>query len=375
MKEKFSLKDQLFNEVSVRKLSDEIYQVSSVFEKEAFYTEVVSAFPQLALKERMYHIRDMLSKYLPDAYEEALSVILQALPGPLDPLKEDDDFGNFIYAPYGEFVVYHGCNLKYLNISLQALREITRRFSVEFAIRDFINHYPEETIAMLKVCASSENYHERRLASEGSRPKLPWAKKLTIDYKNMVSILDKLYFDKTRYVTRSVANHLNDISKIDPILVIATLQRWKTTGKQNGKEMDYMISHALRSLVKQGNEEALALLGYKKDPKIALSELNLHQDEVRLGEALIFDFEIEAKEDCKLLIDYIIHFRTKSGKASPKVHKIKKLSLKAGECIGVSKKHLFRANMSTRKLYVGEHKVELQINGNRYSLGVFNLNI
>jgi 3-methyladenine DNA glycosylase AlkC len=375
MKEKFSLKDQLFNEVSVRKLSDEIYQVSPVFEKEAFYTEVVSAFPELALKERIYHIRDMLSKYLPDAYEEALSVILQALPGALDPLKEDDDFGNFIYAPYGEFVVYHGCNLKYLNISLQALREITRRFSVEFAIRDFINHYPEETMAMLKVCASSENYHERRLASEGSRPKLPWAKKLTIDYKNMVSILDKLYFDKTRYVTRSVANHLNDISKIDPILVIATLQRWKITGKQNEKEMDYIISHALRTLVKEGNEEALALLGYKKDPKIVLSDLNLHHDEVWLGEALIFDFEIEAKEDCKLLIDYIIYFRTKSGKASPKVHKIKKLSLKAGECIGVSKKHLFRANMSTRKLYVGEHKVELQINGKRYSLGVFNLNI
>jgi len=375
MKEKFSLKDQLFNEVSVRKLSDEIHQVSSMFEKEAFYTEVLSAFPELALKERMYHIRDMLTKYLPQTYEEALSVILQALPEPLDTLKEDDDFGNFIYAPYGEFVVYHGCNVKYLNISLQALREITKRFSVEFAIRDFINDYPEETMDMLKACASSENYHERRLASEGSRPKLPWAKKLTIDYRNTVSILDKLYFDKTRYVTRSVANHLNDISKIDAALVLSTLKRWKASGKQEPKEMAYMISHALRTLVKEGNEDALELLGYKNLPKIILSELRLLQEEINVGEALHFEFQVEARESCKLMLDYIVHFKTKSGKASPKVHKIKKHSLKNKECITISKKHLFKAGITTRKLYAGEHKVELQINGKRYSLGVFNLNI
>jgi 3-methyladenine DNA glycosylase AlkC/uncharacterized protein YozE (UPF0346 family) len=375
MKEKFSLKDQLFNEISVRKLSDEIHQVSSMFEKEAFYTEVLSAFPELALKERMYHIRDMLTKYLPQTYEEALSVILQALPEALDTLKEDDDFGNFIYAPYGEFVVYHGCNVKYLNISLQALREITKRFSVEFAIRDFINDYPEETMDMLKACASSKNYHERRLASEGSRPKLPWAKKLTIDYRNTMLILDKLYFDKTRYVTRSVANHLNDIAKMDAALVLSTLKKWKASGKQEPKEMAYMISHALRTLVKEGNEEAMELLGYKSLPKIILSELRLFQEEIKVGEALYFEFQVEARESCKLMLDYIVHFKTKSGKASPKAHKIKKLSLKNKECTTISKKHLFKAGMTTRKLYAGEHKVELQINGKRYSLGVFNLNI
>ena len=316
----------------------------------------------------------MFVEYLPSDYRDAVNILLKALPRELDPNNNDNDFGDFIYAPYSEFVTAFGCSREELSFSLQALREMTKRFSVEFAIRDFINEYPEETFIMLEACSLSDNYHERRLASEGLRPKLPWAKKLTIEYDRALFILDNIFYDKTRYVTRSVANHLNDISKIDPELVLATLKRWKASGKQNEKEMDYIISHALRTLVKHGNEEALALLGYERDPKIVLSDLKLHQDEVRLGEALIFDFEIEAKEDCNLLLDYIMHFRTKSGKTSPKVHKIKKFSLKAGECIVVSKKHLFKANMSTRKLYIGEHKVELQINGVCYDLGTFILN-
>ncbi len=375
MKEKFSLKDELFNSDKVHKIAVEIKAVYSAFDQKEFERDVLEAFPQLELKERIYHIRDMFAFYLPGDYREAVGILLQSLPDELDTNRSDNDFGDFIYAPYSEFVTAFGCSREELSFSLQALREITKRFSVEFAIRDFINAYPTETFAMLEACSLSDNYHERRLASEGLRPKLPWAKKINAEYDKALFILNNIFYDETRYVTRSVANHLNDISKVDPILVIATLQGWKATGKQNEKEMDYLIGHALRTLIKQGNEEALALLGYDRDPKIVLSGFKLHQDEVRLGEELIFDFKIEAKEDCHLLLDYIMYFRTKSGKASPKVHKIKKLSLQAGECIGVSKKHLFRANMSTRKLYVGEHKVELQINGKRYSLGVFNLKV
>jgi len=374
MKEKFSLKDELFNSDKVHKIAVEIKAVYPAFDQKAFERDVLKPFPKLELKERMYHIRDMFVLYLPEDYREAVDILVKSLPDELDTNRSDNDFGDFIYAPYSEFVAAFGCSRIELSFSLQALREITKRFSVEFAIRDFINAYPEETFAMLEACALSNNYHERRLASEGLRPKLPWAKKINNEHDRTLFILNNIFYDETRYVTRSVANHLNDISKIDPELAIATLKSWKATGKQNKKEMDYIISHALRTLVKQGNENALALLGYKRDPKIVISDLKLYQDEVRLGEALIFDFKIEAKEDSHLLLDYIIHFRTKSGKASPKVHKIKKLSLKAGECIGVSKKHLFRANMSTRKLYAGKHKVELQINGVCYDLGTFILN-
>jgi 3-methyladenine DNA glycosylase AlkC len=374
-KEKFSLKDELFNATKVQKVAQEIKAVHSSFDTEAFSDEVLASFPELELKERMYHMRDMFKKYLPSDYVEATNILIEALPKELDTNKYDNDFGDFIYAPYSEFVVAYGCCDEHLDFSLHALRKMTKRFSVEFAIRGFINHYPKETLAMLGQCALSCNYHERRLASEGLRIKLPWAKKITLDYHEAMQLLEKLYYDKTRYVTRSVANHLNDISKIDALLVIETLKRWKSTKRQEPKEMDYIINHALRTLVKQGNEEALSLLGYEKYPEIVVGELKLLSSSVKVGEALVFDVTIEAKKDVKLMIDYLIHFQTKLGALSTKVHKLKKLELKKGESIILQKKHLFRANMSTRTLYSGEHKVELQINGTIVKSKIFNLKV
>jgi len=373
MKEKFSLKDELFNIPKVEKIAQEIKAVYSSFDADAFRDEVLATFPQLELKERMYHMRDMFKKYLPSDYAEATNILLKALPKELDTNKYDDDFGDFIYAPYSEFVVGYGCCDEHLEFSLDALREMTKRFSVEYAIRDFINHYPQETLAMLGQCALSANYHERRLASEGLRIKLPWAKKISLDYHEAMQPLEKLYYDKTRYVTRSVANHLNDIAKVDAPLVIETLKRWKSTQKQKPREMDYIINHSLRTLVKQGNEEALVLLGYAKHPDIVVEKLKLLSSSVKVGEALIFELMIEAKEDVKLMVDYIIYFRTKLETLSPKVYKLKKIVLKKGEQVILKKKHPFRANMSTRKLYEGEHCIRIQINGTIYCISNFSL--
>lgn len=360
--EKFSLKDELFNPQKVEKIAREIQEVYPSFDTQNFIQETLKAFSTLELKERIYHIRNILHKYLPTDYQEAVSVLLEALPPELDNSKTDDDFGDFIYAPYSEYMTAYGCSEEYLDFSLQALREITKRFSVEFAIRDFINAYPTQTLAMLENCAKSANYHERRLASEGLRGKLPWAKKLTIEYHEPLRHLELLYADKTRYVTRSVANHLNDISKIDAPLVLETLKRWKDSNKQEPKEMAFIINHALRTLVKQGDEEALAMLGYVKNPPIELKSVMLKTSSVRVGEPLEFEVEMMALDDTMLMVDYVIHFCTKRGTLSPKVHKLKKMSLKKGEHSILKKKHPFKV-MTTRTLYAGKHVLELQING------------
>ncbi|OYY54934.1 MAG: DNA alkylation repair protein, partial [Sulfurovum sp. 28-43-6] len=207
----------------------EIKAVFEEFKQEMFEEAVLSRFGELELKERIYHIRDMLSVYLPDDFEHATKLLLASLPQELDSSKTDDDFGDFIYAPYGEFIAYHGCCESYVDVSLGALREVTKRFSVEYAIRDFINVFPDETLKMLEACARSPHYHERRLASEGLRPKLPWGKKITLKYTSALGVLEVLFTDKTRFVTRSVANHLNDLSKIDPGLHHAT--RFANAGK------------------------------------------------------------------------------------------------------------------------------------------------
>jgi len=363
MQKKFSLKDELFNPTKVHQIASEIKEVYKAFEQEKFEKEVTDKFSELELKERIAHIRNMFAKYLPNDYVKATTILLKALPKELDPTLSDDDFGEFIYAPYSDFVATFGCKEEYLEFSLQALREMTKRFSVEYTIRDFINAFPKESFEMLRECSLSQNYHERRLASEGLRPKLPWGKKISLDYTLPITLLDNLYHDKSRFVTRSVANHLNDISKIDASLVIKTLKRWKATNKQSGKEMEFIVSHSLRTLVKEGNFEALELLGYGVNPLIEIANFNLNSLEVRVGEALEFSFTIKAKADEALMVDYLLYFQTKVGKLTPKVHKIKKLELKKGEQISICKKHLFKANMTTRKFYAGEHRFALQING------------
>ena len=373
MAEKYSMKDDLFNAQKVEKIAFEIKAVYAAFEQKKFEKETVAKFPELELKDRIFHIRDMLVKFLPEDFQEATNILLKAQPPELDPTKCDDDFGDFIYAPYSEFVTQFGCCEEYLDFSLLALREMTKRFSAEFSIRDFINEFPKEAYSMLEECSLSENYHERRLASEGLRLVLPWAKKIHIDYHDNLPLLDNLYHDKCRFVTRSVANHLNDISKKDATLVLDTLKRWKKSKKQNEKEMAFIINHALRTLIKNGDEETLAFLGYRANPDIRVKEFTLSDETIMIGETLVFSFEVEAQSEEGLIVDYIVYFRTQSGKYNPKVHKLKKLELLAGETIMIDKKHHFKAGMTTRKLHLGEHKIELQINGKVYASERFNL--
>ena len=361
--EKFSLKDHLFNPKKIGQVSDEIFQAYPKFEKDKFAKEVVSQFPKLELKERIYHITACLKKYLPTPYTDAVEILLQALPAPCNPNLKDDDFGNFIYAPYNHFVAVYGCNSTHLKFSLNALEELTTRFSAEDAIRYFINAFPDETLSKMKEWSKHEHYHVRRLATEGSRPKLPWCQKINIEIEAPLPILNNLYSDPTRYVTRSVSNHLNDISKTHPKLVIQRLKKWKSEKKQAPKEFDFIIRHSLRTLIKKGDPAALKLIGIDENPPIKISSFQF-SEQVKMNTHLLFEFEVTAKENTSLLIDYIINFQNKKGEMnSRKVFKLKQVTLEKNESITISKKHLMRQFMSTRTLYEGKHELEIQVNG------------
>lgn len=368
----FSLKDQLFNAEKVEYLAGLIAQVFPAFEQQRFQQDVVAAFPELELKQRIAHIADCLHRYLPGDYPAAIAILLDALPPELDPSKTDDDFGDFIFSPLSLFVATQGCTAEYRSRSLNALREITKRFSAEYAIRFFINAFPEETFEFLLDCAADENYHVRRLASEGTRPKLPWAQKLVTDYHQPLPILEQLFSDSTRFVTRSVANHLNDISKLDPALVIETLKHWEASGQQDGAEMAFVTKHGLRSLIKQGHPDALALLGFGAEPDLDIIQFSTSTPEVSVGEAFEFVLEIRANRAQNLLVDYLMRFAT-AGKQQPqKVFKLKQLTLAKGEVAMLKKKHPMRL-MTTRRLSLGEHQIVLQVNGQALGSLSFNL--
>ena len=258
--QRIPLKDQLFTREKVELIASDIERVHPAFRADEFVTSVVARLPVLELKARIDWIATCLGRHLPSDLRRAVGVLVRSLPAPVDPTLSDGDFGDFIYAPYTNYVARHGCTAEDLDFSLAALREITTRFSAEFAIRPFLDLFPGQVLATLQVWTGDEHYHVRRLCSEGTRPRLPWAQSLTLPHDVGIPILDRLFADPTRYVTRSVANHVNDISKRDPQLALDTLERWRGSGQQQPREMGYVIRHAARTLVRAGHPRALDLV-------------------------------------------------------------------------------------------------------------------
>ena len=360
-KPSFSLKDQLFNERTVGELSARLATADPDFRGGEFESEVLARFPALELKERIHWIVTVLERYLPAEFPEARNTLLDALPEPLDPNKTDDDFGSFIWVVPGEYVAKHGCTDKYFAESLAFLREATKRFSSEGAIRPFLNRFPDETMAFVHECAVDENYHVRRLASEGIRPFLPWATRAELPVDTIIGVLDRLYADTTRYVTRSVANTLNDISKLDAGAVIGTLERWRESGRQREAELEWMTRHALRTLLKKDDAAVLSLLGYPTKPEFRVSGQSA-SDVVRVGEDFVWACTLTSLARQKLKITLRIHFLKANGKHSTKVFAVKNGDFDKGDTIQISKRQSFKP-ITTRTLYPGTHYAELVVNG------------
>jgi 3-methyladenine DNA glycosylase AlkC len=362
-KEKFSLKDHLYHPEKIRDLGTRLQSVDSKFPKEKFISAVLGKFPELELKDRIRWITKVLRECLPENYEKALRILLEALPEPCDPDLSDGDFGDFIYAPFSEYVASFGCNSKDLELSLNALREITKRFSAEFGIRPFLHQFPKQTLKKLYEFTEDPHYHVRRLASEGTRPNLPWGGKINLPISETLPILNNLYSDSTRYVTRSVANHMNDLSKIEKDIVYQTLKRWSRTGKQSHSEMDFIIKHSLRTSIKEGDPIALSMLGIPTKPSALIMNPKFPR-KVFLNESGTLSFQLKTKKPETIILDYTLHYQNKSGRMDRKRNfKIKTIQAQTLENLTIAKEIHFPEKISTRVLYPGKHLLELRING------------
>ncbi|WP_170413881.1 hypothetical protein [Ruegeria atlantica] len=358
MAQNFSLKDQLFNAEKTRYLAGLFAGANPSFDAEAFEAKVMSRLLDLELKERMVWIAECLQQAVPGDLPEVAPTLLRALPPPLDPSKTDDDFGDFIFAPLGDWVVAVG--LDQPEQSMDVLEELTQRFSMEWAIRPFLNTHQELVLSRMGEWCAHDSYHVRRLVSEGTRPRLPWGQAVALDLTDPLPFLDRLHADGTRYVTRSVANHLNDITKKNPDLVLDRLHAWTEAVQQDRDELDWITSHTLRGLVKAGHPRAMKMLGFDPDAKVS-ADVTIKGD-AQIGGALEFDVVVNGKGEQPVLVDYIVHFQRPGGKTSAKVHKLKQASLKDGS-LTLSKKHKLKGDATTFKLVPGAHRLEIQVNG------------
>ncbi len=373
MSERFSLKDHLFNAETLGRLAAEYAAGLPSFDAEGFLSDVLPGLQGRELMQRLDWIADCIEARLAPDFPTMADQLEAAMPSQLDPSKTDDDFGHFIHAIPGILAVRHGMTEEHRERALDLLHAATRRFSMEFYIRPFINMWPDFVMNRLRIWAKDPNYHVRRLVSEGTRPKLPWAKAVKIDPLLPLEFLDILHADDTRYVTRSVANHLNDISKIAPDMVVKTLENWRKGGLQDSKELDWMSSHALRTLIKQGHPKTLKFLGYQMDVDLRLSELEISKNPVKMGEFLEFELSIFGESGTKILIDYVIDFPKTDKSTRSKVFKFKKTSIPKSGTLNLIKRHRLKGDATTFSLYPGQHRLIIQINGKRVTETVFDL--
>ncbi|MDG1376530.1 MAG: DNA alkylation repair protein [Yoonia sp.] len=363
-----SLADQLFNETSLHLLAGG-FEKAGVFQAKPFVADVVRGFPALALKQRITHIADHLSKVLPSDFLSAKDAILAGLPPPLDPSKNDNDFGHFVYASLGVCIEKHGL-AGHIESSLDLLEQITQRFSMEFSLRAFWNHNKAATLAKVQGWTQHPSYHVRRLASEGTRPRLPWGQNVHLTPEETLPILDALHADRTRFVTRSVANYVNDITKTDPDAVRGRLDMWRKSGMQSPSEADWMRKHALRTLVKSGHEGAMVHLGYATDIVVKNAKISIPA-KVYLNDKLKIEVGFVPQAGGPIIVDYVIGFRKANGKISEKTFKLKVLNGVSQVPISLAKMHHFDGTATTFKLYAGVHHIHLQLNGRKVATQAF----
>lgn len=356
----FSLKDELFNARTIGDLAAE-FAVLPGFDPDRFIKEALAGLSSRGLLERLDWLADCIEAQLPSRFPELADALEAAMPPVLDPTNTDDDFGRFIHAVPGILAVRHGLE-DHRGRALDLLEAATQRFSMEFYIRPFLNRWPDETLARLDRWVEHDNYHVRRLVSEGTRPRLPWAANIQLDPLVPLRFLDALHADPTRYVTRSVANHMNDLTRHAPERVVAHLGMWQSTARQTPKELDWMTRHALRTAVKRGEADALALLGYRQDRDVAVS-LRLDPNPVSIGDAVTIDVTLSAPEALPVMVDYRIRFHRPNGRSGEKVFKLKTARLEPGVAVRMTKSHRLKAGASTFTLYPGPHLVTVQVNG------------
>ncbi len=356
----FSLKDQLFNAESIGDLAAE-YSVLPYFDGARFQTDALAGMASRGLLERLDWLADCVQAQLPARFPEMAEALEAAMPPALSADKTDDDFGRFIHAVPGILAVRHGLET-HRDRALDLLETATQRFSMEFYIRPFLNRWPDETLARLERWVTHDHYHVRRLVSEGTRPRLPWAANIALDPLVPVRLLDALHADPTRYVTRSVANHMNDLTRHAPDVVVARLGVWAAERRQDPRELDWMTRHALRTAVKRGEPGALALLGYAQDRALSV-DVSLTPNPVAIGTSLEISVRLESIETLPVLVDYRIVFHRPNGRRGEKVFKLKAAKIRAGEPLVLTKVHRLKDAASTFTLHPGPHRVIVQVNG------------
>lgn len=350
-----NLLKSVFNRENVEKLAGLLSLELPEFREDVFIEAIFDEeWETRELKQRVRHVSHALQSTTGLSYCESLIVLR----------KVSVHFSGIFHFVFADYV---GCfGLEDYDVSMEALAFFTSGSTSEYGIREFLNREPERTLQWMLRWTESENEHVRRLASEGARPRLPWATKLSWierDPDRVLPIIEALKADQSAYVRKSVANLLNDLTKTRADWVLDLFDRWSDMpSDQHAQRTQWIIKHALRTLLKQANQRALALIGYEPPDFDLVCNWNTDHS-VRIGERFGFGFSLNSSAGRlgRLRLEYALTFKRKQQGAYRKVFKIAE-----GDYEEVSrhfsKQHDFKP-ISTRRYYAGTHFIELVVNG------------
>lgn len=342
----------MFDRQKMNQLADAIGASHKPFNKKKFLKRFESeAWEKAELKQRVSLIAEFIHGELNLPFPAAVRLLV--------PVSKKFTWGYFGVF-FCEFVEKYG--MDHWDDSMMALEEFTKTSTAEFAIRKFIRMDQKRAMTQMELWSKSENHHVRRLSSEGCRPRLPWGIRLdefVVRPQPVVRILDKLKSDPELYVRKSVANNLNDISKDHPDLVLQIAKKWLG----ENAETDWIIRHALRTLLKRGNKEALALFDHHDTSGLKLHSLELHAEKLSIGEDMKFVFELinENNQVRPARVEFAIDYMKSNARHNRKVFHVSGTPLKPGTTN--FKRRISFADLTTRKHYPGKHHLHILING------------
>ena len=354
-----------------RAIATMVHAVHPAFAQKKFLRDALDGYEALELMPRGHHLAHVLRRHLPEDFEQAIGILLASVDAP-----HGEDIGGsmaaFLFLPHTALVAHYG--LPHFEASMRAQHLLTQRFTAEFSIRPFLMHHETSTLARLKKWTNDPSEHVRRLVSEGTRPRLPWAPRLPAfqrDPTPVLALLERLKDDPALYVRRSVANNLNDIGKDHPDVLTRTTHQWLQGASE---ERQWIVRHALRTAIKRGEPGALAVLGFGAQADVAVQNAHITPQQVAIGErvALAFDVVNRSATPQRVLVDFRIHYTKANGSTAAKVFKLKTLELQGHETARLQKT-VSLAQMSTRTHYPGRHQVDALLNGHVEPLGHFDL--
>lgn len=369
----------MYNQQFFDRLTKDLQLVIPQLHAHAFVSQIRDeAWEDKELKQRTAHIASVLKRFLPADYKAAIAKILELLDRienryPDCSTIDDKKFG--LVLEYGgvldNFIEQYG--LDDFETSVQAIERITQFTSCEFVTHPLLIKYPERMMIQMLAWSKHPHWGVRRLASEGCRPRLPWAMALPHLKENpapIIPILENLKNDAARFVRLSVANNLNDIAKDNPEIVIDIAKRWQG----ESAEVDWVIKHGCRTLLKQGHPEVMRLFGLAPAKNITIENFQLSTPEVKINQSLEIRFDLlnNSNKTTRIRLEYGLYYQKANGTLSKKVCKISEKDYAAHSLSRITRKHAFKI-VTTRKLHTGLHQVSIIINGIEFEKHDFEL--